>query len=214
MKYFIFFSNFIFFILLLMLLGCATGESTISPAFHDIEPEKVALVDISGDIRGDAPKNQVEDFFIAEMLEKGYRVIERSRVNKVLDVQDFQRSDRTTESEASQIGKILNVPVVVTLDANVEDEKVSVTGKMIDVETAEILWVGTGRGGSGESLATVGGAITGALLGSQVGKGSGKVAGGIAGGVLGGAAGKELSPQTAKIVQDAIEQMVKELPES
>ena len=148
------------------------------------------------------------------MLKKANRVTERSRVNKVLDEQDFQRSDRTTDSEASQIGKILNVPAVVTLDANVEDEKVSVTGKMIDVETAEILWVGTGRGGSGESLATVGGAITGALLGSQVGKGSGKVAGGIAGGVLGGAAGKELSPQTAKIVQDAIEQMVKELPES
>lgn len=214
MKHFNFFYNLILFILLLMLVGCATGESTISPAFHDVEPEKVALVDIKGDIRGDAPKNQVEDFFISEMLKKGYRVIERSRVNKVLEEQDFQRSDRTTDSETSQIGKILNVPAVVTLDANVEDEKVSVTGKMIDVETAEVLWVGTGRGGSGEGLASVGGAISGAVLGSQVGGGSGKVAGGIAGGVLGGTAGKELSPQTAKVVQDAIKQMVKELPES
>jgi len=97
------------------------------------------------------------------MLKKANRVTERSRVNKVLDEQDFQRSDRTTDSEASQIGKILNVPAVVTLDANVEDEKVSVTGKMIDVETAEILWVGTGRGGSGEGLATVGGTISDAV---------------------------------------------------
>lgn len=193
--------------------GCATGDSTVSPAFHEVKPEKIALVDISGDIRGDAPKNQVEDFFIAEMLKKGYRVIERSRVNKILNEQDFQQSDRTTDSEAAQIGKILNVPAVVTLDANVEGEKVSVTGKMIDTDTAEILWVGTGGGGSGETIATAGGAVIGALTGSQVGGGSGRVIGGVAGGVLGGAAGKSLSPQTAKVVKNAISHMVAELPD-
>lgn len=192
--------------------GCATGDSTISPAFHDVEPEKVALIDVSGDIRGDAPKNQVEDFFIAEMLEKGYRVIERSRVNKILDEQDFQRSDRTTDSGAARLGKVLNVPAVTTLDANVEGEKVSVTGKMINTETAEILWVGTGGGGSGKTLATAGGAVIGALTGSQIGDGTGRVIGGVAGGVLGGAAGKSLSPQTAKVVKKAIHQMVEELP--
>lgn len=193
--------------------GCATGDSTISPAFNEVKPEKIALIDISGDIRGDAPKNQVEDFFIAEMLEKGYRVIERSRVNKLLDEQDFQQSGRTTDSEAAEIGKILNVPAVVTLDANVEGEKVSVTGKMIDTETAEVLWVGSGGGGSGETMATAGGAVIGAITGSQVGEGSGRVAGGVAGGVLGGAAGKALSPQTAKVVKNAISHMVEELPD-
>ena len=165
-------------IALLFLVGCATGESTISPAFHDLNPEKVALVDVTGDISGDAAKNQVEDFFIAEMMKKGYRVIERSRVNEVLQEQDFQRSDRTTDSESAKIGKVLNVPAVMTLDANVEGEKVSVTGKMIHAETAEILWVGTGGGGSGETLATAGGAILGAVAGSQVGKGAGRVVGG------------------------------------
>ncbi|MFP3980416.1 MAG: glycine zipper 2TM domain-containing protein [Desulfobacterales bacterium] len=193
--------------------GCATGDTTISPAFHEVQPEKIAVVDVTGDIRGDAPKNQVEDYFTAEMLKKGYRMIERNRVNKILDEQDFQRSDRTTDSEAARIGKVLNVPAVVTLEANVEGEKVSVTGKMIDTETAEILWTGTGGGGSGETLATAGGAVVGALTGSQVGDGSGKVAGTVAGGVLGGAAGKALSPQTAKVVQKTIKQMVADLPQ-
>lgn len=200
-------------VVLLFAAGCATGESTVSPAFHDLEPEKIALVDVSGDISGEAPKNQVEDFFVAEMLKKGYRVIERNRVNKILNEQDFQKSDRTTDSEKAQIGKILNVPAVVTLDANVEGEKVSVTGKMIDTNTAEILWVGTGGGGSGETIATAGGAVIGALTGSQVGGGSGRVIGGVAGGVLGGAAGKSLSPQTAKVVKNAISNMVAELPD-
>lgn len=201
-------------IVLLILAGCATGDSTLSPAFDEVNPEKVALVDVSGDINGEAPKNQVEDFFTAEMLKKNYRVIERNRVNKILNEQDFQQSDRTTDSEASQIGKIINVPAVVMLEANVDGEKVSITGKMIDTETAEVLWVGTGGAGSGETLATVGGAVVGALAGSQVGEGSGRVIGGVAGGVLGGAAGQALSPQTAKVVQNAIEQMVDELPEA
>ncbi|MEF8941270.1 MAG: glycine zipper 2TM domain-containing protein [Desulfohalobiaceae bacterium] len=213
MKYPAFLNYLVLFMTMLLFIGCATGESTISPAFHELNPEKVALVDVSGDIRGEAAKNQVEDYFIAEMIDKGYRVIERSRVNKVLDEQDFQRSDRTTNAEASEIGKVLNVPAVITLDANVDGEKVSVTGKMIDAETAEVLWVGTSRGGSGQGLATVGGAIGGALLGSQVGSGAGKVAGGVAGGVLGGAAGQTMSPQTARVVQKAIKQMVADLPD-
>lgn len=213
MRYSVGLNYLVLFIAALLFIGCATGESTISPAFHELNPEKVALVDISGDIRGDAPKNQVEDYFVAEMIKKGYRVIERSRVNKILDEQDFQRSDRTTNAEASDIGKVLNVPAVITLDANVDGEKVSVTGKMIDAETAEVLWVGTSRGGSGQGLASVGGAIGGAVLGSQVGSGAGKVAGGIAGGVLGGTAGKAMSPQTARVVQKAIKQMVEDLPD-
>ncbi|MBS3754864.1 MAG: hypothetical protein KGY56_04115 [Desulfobacterales bacterium] len=213
MKYSALIGNLLLCVALLCATGCATGDSTISPAFHKAQPEKIAVVDVGGDIRGDAPKNQVEDYFTAEMLKKGYRMIERNRVNKVLAEQDFQRSERTTSSEAARIGKVLNVPAVVMLEANVEGEKVSVTGKMIDTETAEILWIGTGGGGSGKTLATAGGAILGALGGSQIGSGSGRVVGGVAGGVLGGAAGKALSPQTAKVVQKAIKQMVAELPQ-
>lgn len=212
MKYSTLFRILLLCIVLIGTTGCATSDSVISPAFHEIKPDKVALVAISGDIRGEAPKNQVEDFFVAEMLRKGYRVIERSRVDKVLAEQDFQHSDRTTDSNAARLGKVLNVPAVITLDANVEGEKVSVTGKMINTETAEVLWVGTGGGGSGGTLATAGGAVLGALAGSQVGGGSGRIVGGVTGGVLGGAAGKSLSPQTAKVVKKAIQQMVSELP--
>ncbi|MCF8111416.1 MAG: glycine zipper 2TM domain-containing protein [Desulfobacteraceae bacterium] len=197
---------------LLWLSACATGESTTSRTFQTKQPDKVALVDISGDIRGDAPKNQVEDFFTAEMLKKGYRVIERSRVNKVLAEQDFQHSDRTTAAGAAAIGKVLNVPGVFMLDVNVDGEKLSITGKIIDTETAEILWVGTGRGGSGSTVGTIGGAILGAVAGSAVGDGSGRTAAMIGGGVLGGAAGDALTPQTARVAQRAVQEMVKELP--
>ncbi|MGM0452900.1 MAG: DUF4870 domain-containing protein [Thermodesulfobacteriota bacterium] len=98
------------------------------------------------------------------------------------------------------------------LDANVEGEKVSITGKSIDTQTAEVILIGTGGAGRGETLATAGRAVIGAITGSRVGGDSGRVAGGVAGGVLGGSAGNTLTQQTAKVVRKAIEQMVEELP--
>lgn len=202
---------------LLFSLGCSKGESTISPAFHQLKPQKVALVDISGDIHGNTPKNQAEDFFSQEMLKKGYRVIERSRVNSVLKEQDFQHSDRTTAAEAARIGQVLNVEAVMMLNFSVDGEKVSVTGRIVDTETAEVLWIGTGRGGSGALLSTIGGAAAGAsvgaLAGSQISDDTtATVAGAVGTGAIGGAAGKTLSPQEARVVQMAIEKMVQELP--
>lgn len=199
---------------LLWISACATGQSTASRSFQGEQPDKVALIDIAGDIRGNAPKNQVETFFTEEMLKKGYRVIERSRVEKVLQEQDFQHSDRTTNAGAAAIGKVLNVPGVIMLDVNIEGEKLTITGKIIDTETAEILWVGTGRGGSGRTVATIGGALLGAVAGSAVGDGSGRTAAAIGGGILGGAAGDALSPQTARVAQRAVEKMVEQLPQA
>lgn len=196
----------------LWLFGCATTDQVVSPQLQQNRPEKVAVVDISGDIRGNAKKNQVGDFFARELMRKGYRIIERERVQSVLDEQDFQQSDRTTKREAAEIGKILNVPAVAMLDVNVDGQKLSLTGRMVDVETGEVLWIGSSRGGSGEALSTVGGAIVGGLLGSTIGSGSGRTAAIVAGGVLGGAAGNTLAPQTARVVEKSIKRMVEGLP--
>jgi len=193
--------------------GCATGEQVVSPAFMERNPERIAVAEVTGDIRGRTPKNQVGDFFAMELLNKGYQVVERERVESILQEQDFQKSERTNDQEAAQIGRILNVPAVLILSAHVEGEKVSMTGRMIDAETAEVLWIGTGRGGSGRTLATLLGTITGGLLGSEVGGGRGRIAATAAGGALGGAAGETLAPQTARVVQNAIKEMVKELPD-
>lgn len=194
------------------LTGCATTDHVVSPQLEKAPPDKIAIVDVSGDIRGDANKNQVEDFFAMEMMRKGYDIIERERVQEVLDEQDFQRSDRTTANEAAEIGKVLNVPAVAMLDVNVDGEKISLTGRMVDVETGKVLWIGTSRGGSGRTLSTVAGATAGGLLGSQVGSGGGRTAATIAGGVLGGAAGRTMAPQTARVVQKSVKRMVEELP--
>lgn len=61
MRSYALFGSLLLCIALLLSTGCATGDSTISTAFHEVETEKIALVDVSGDIRGEAPKNQVTE---------------------------------------------------------------------------------------------------------------------------------------------------------
>ena len=195
-----------------LVFGCATGEHVVSPELQKNPPHKIAVVDISGDIRGDANKNQVGDYFAMEMMRKGYDIIERERVQEIMDEQDFQKSDRTSSNEAAKIGKILNVPAVAMLNVNVDGQKISVTGRMVDVETGQVLWIGSSRGASGQTLSTVAGAVAGGLLGSEIGSGSGRVAATIAGGALGGAAGNAMSPQTSRVVQKSIKKMVQDLP--
>lgn len=203
----------VFFPVALCLHGCATGDSVVSPAFHTMRPASIAIVDVSGDIRGDAPKNQVSDFFAMELLRKGYRVIDREGVDKLLSEQQFQRSEVTSADEAARMGEILNVPAVALLNVRLSGEKVILTGRLVATETAEILWIGAGRGGTGQMVATIGGAVAGAAAGSQVGGGSGRTAATIAGGVLGGFAGHALAPQEARIVQRAVRQMTDDLPQ-
>ncbi len=193
--------------------GCATGESVISPAFKEDPPNQIAIVDISGDIRGSVAKNQVGDYFAMELFRKGYEVIERRRVEHILEEQDFQRSDVSSSQEAARIGELLNVPAVAMLDISTRGEKLSLTGRIVRTETGSVLWIGSGRGGSGQTLATIGGAAVGAVAGSQIGGGSGRTAATIGGAVLGGVAGHSLSPQASRMVQRTIKKMIKELPE-
>lgn len=193
--------------------GCATGESVVSPRFSEVRPDRVAVVDITGDIRGDLAKNQVEDYLSMEMMRKGYGIVERSRVQSVLDEQDFQVSDRTTQAEAAEIGRIMNIPAVLLLDVSVSGERLTLTSRMIDSESAEVLWIGSGRGGTGRILSTLGGAAAGTALGTQVGGGRGRDIATVGGGVLGGAAGYTLAPQTQRIVHRAIKQMVDDMPQ-
>ncbi len=193
--------------------GCGTtGQSVVSPSFQARQPERIAILQVAGDIRGTAAKNQVEDIFAMELMKKGYGIVERSRVQRMLEEQGLQVSEVTAEAAAAKAGEVLNVAAVAMIDVNVEGEHLSMTGRLVDTETGEALWIGSGRGGSGRTLATVGGAAAGAAVGTQVGGGRGTTAAIIAGGILGGAAGDTLAPRTLQVVERAIQKMVEGLP--
>jgi hypothetical protein len=92
-------------------------------------------------------------------------------------------------------------------------ESFSLTAKMVDVENGSILWMGSGEGTTGKTLATIAGAAAGAVVGVAVSGHDDRVLGGIAGGVLGGAAGNLLTPNQEKAVRQVTTKICKTLPD-
>lgn len=198
---------------LIFVAGCATGESTCKPGYDFSKINKVAVIDIAGDIQGDTAKNQIADYFGMELMKKGYSPIERSQVQSLLKEQSFQGLGLTSPSTAAQAGRILNVPIV--LIANVDyGEQMSMTAKMIDVETGSIVWMGSGSGRTGKGLNTVLGATLGALGGGSVAghDWNDRAVGAAVGGILGGVAGEALTPQQAVQAQKIIKKICVSLP--
>jgi len=200
----------------LVVSGCATGkgESYVRAGYNFGALEKVAVVEVSGEVRGDAAKNQIADFFTMELLKRGYTPIERAQVQALLDEQDFQASDITSNEGAAQVGKIMNVPAVMLVSIPTCKENISMTAKMIDVEDGSVLWLGSGSGSTGKTGSTILGAVAGAVVGAVVAGGDSddRVVGGVIGGVLGGIAGRALTPQQAEQVKKIITKVCENLP--
>jgi uncharacterized lipoprotein YajG len=79
-----------------------------APGFSPDSINKTAIF-VDG---GDAFATEIEDAFITAAFRKGYRVSDRSDVDKVLQEIRFQQSG-LTESDAARLGKMLNVPAVL-----------------------------------------------------------------------------------------------------
>lgn len=196
----------------LLLGGCTSAESYVKAGYNFAGLDKIAVIDVQCNVISDAAKNQIADFIGMELLKKGYTVIERAQVEALLEEHKFQKTELTSQTGAARAGRILNVPTVVVVNIPNFDEEISMTAKMIDVEDASILWMGSGSGTTGRFLSTIFGAAVGAGAGAAVSGDDDKLLGGVIGGVLGGAAGRALTPQKAKKAQKIIKKMCKSLP--
>ena len=187
----------------------------MAPGFDFSSISKVAVLDPSGDVYGETVKNQIADLFNMELMRKGYDCVERTEIKKLLDEQDFQASDVTSNADVARIGEILNVPVVMMVNIPKFESKFEVTAKLVRVEDGKILWIGEGSGSTGKGLSTIVGAAAGAALGAAVagGDSSDRVVGGVIGGVVGGVAGNALSPEQTEQFKKIIRTKVcKDLP--
>ena len=88
--------------------GCASssGESYAATGYNFASLDKVAIVEVTGRVYGDAAKNQIANMFVMELMKKGYTVVERSQVKTVLKEQEFQASDLASDQGAAKAGVI------------------------------------------------------------------------------------------------------------
>lgn len=198
---------------LVLALGCSSAESVLKPGYDFGQVKRVAVTTVSGQLRSDAARDQVATYFSMELMGHGYEVVERNRVNALLEEQDFQASDVTSPENVASAGRVLNVDAIVVVNIPVYGEKINMTAKMLDVEDGSLLWAASGSGTTGRTLGTVAGALVGGGLGVAAGGDStGKVVGGAAGAVAGGVVGQALSPQEANQVQKVVKKVCRGLP--
>lgn len=142
----------------------------------------------------------IADMTVTNLVKDGtYSVIERKKLDSILQEQNFSNSDRANPTSAAKIGKILGVNAIVVgsiTQFGLEDKKLGIGGiagrlggwgggnvgtksgkatvvidaRLVDVNTGEILAVAAGKGTSKRS---------GLLLGGGGGGGGGFGAGGI-----------------------------------
>lgn len=190
--------------------GCSAGKSTARQGYDFSNINTIAVIDVEGKLLGEAVKNQISDFFVMELLQKGFAPVERSEVQAILKEQDFQMSGTTSDEGVAKAGRILNAPVVMIINVPKFGDNITLTAKIVDVEDGSILWMGSGSGKTTGLLATIGGAAAGVIAGAAVAEDSDAAI--IAGGVAGGAAGHTLAPQAAEITQQIVQKMCQSLP--
>ena len=130
----------------------------------------------------------ITDLMVQKLVQDGqYRVIERAALDKILAEQNFSNSDRADATSAAKIGKILGVDAIILgsitkfgrddkkvggvaggrsgltgliAGAGKKDSKaeVSITARMVNTSTGEILASVTGNGESSRSGMFLGGA--------------------------------------------------------
>ncbi len=200
----------------LCVAGCASseGESYALAGYDFGRLDKVAIVEVTGRVYGDAVKNQISNMYMMELMKRGYGVVERTEVQAVLKEQEFQASDITSDQGAARAGEILNVPAVMLVSIPKYKEKMEMSAKIVEVETGTVLWIGNGSGSTGKTLSTIVGAAAGAAIGAAVagGDSSDRVVGGVIGGVAGGVAGNVLSPDQVKQVRKVVADTCEDLP--
>ena len=192
-------------IAVLFIGGCSSGraESHSRAGYNFSMIDKVAIVSVEGAVQSELAKNQIADLFAMEFLKKGY-----APARALLDEQEFQASELTTETGAAEAGKILNVPAVLIISIPHFGDEIAMTAKLVDIQDDSILWLGSG---SGKTRGFLGfGSLWDA--GAAVSSEENELFGGVAGGMLGGVAGSALSPQETKQAQRIIKRMCRTLP--
>ena len=197
-------------VLAVVIGGCSTGKSFARQDYDFSRINRVAVIDVEGSIMSEAARNQIGDFYVMELLRKGYAPIERAKVQKLLEEQQFQSSDMTSAEGVARAGRILNVPAVLMVSAPEFGTKIALTAKIVDVEDGSILWMGSGSGDTGGIFSTIGGAAAGAMAGAAVKDDSDAAA--IGGAIVGGAAGSMLAPEKAELAQRIVEKMCESMP--
>jgi hypothetical protein len=144
--------------------GSTSGNSSFRTGYDFSTLEKVAIVSISGEVKGQAAKDQIAELFAMEFIQKGYTLIGIAQTKALLGqmAESPVKAADLTAAKATIVGKALNVPAVVIVNVPNFGQEITMTAELINVEDGSTLWMGSGSSKSSRSVPeTIIGTFTG-----------------------------------------------------
>lgn len=103
-----------------------------------VSAQRVAVLDFNaGTGVSQADVDGISSIFNTYFSPKGYTLVERTSIDRVIDEQNFQRG-KMTQSQMVRVGEILNVSKVVIGDVNVVMGQYNVDVRVVNVESGTI----------------------------------------------------------------------------
>lgn len=143
---------------LCLLAGCLTTDHYVKPKadFSQFKqaavlpfrsPPEIAKERATGVCEG------VADIVATQLLKKGWDVVERSRVEAILEERDMRLGELPAADDLNEVRKLLAVDCFVTgavtewreFVAFRNDGAVGITLKLYDAQTGQLLWSGSGN---------------------------------------------------------------------
>ena len=196
--------------------ACSTtsGESVFNSNYDMQRVQRVAIVDGGTTTYKLETRQALIDSFQMEFMRQGWSVVERVNIERAFDEIAFQNQDITSEAGRKQLGSVLNVQALTIINIGQSGKDLSLTAKMVDVETGELIWSASGEGSVNSGLSTTAGVLGGAIVGAAIGHNSGDNAGigAVVGGVAGGAVGNSLAPSQLENAKLVVRKVCETLP--
>ena len=110
---------------------------------------KVAVFDPAGTVNKDLLEVVREEISSSVVNYKGYTVLERQLINKVMEENRFQESGLVSDEQVSNIGRLMGADYVIVSTVSALGANYHISCKMIEVATARIEMQSTGTTISG-----------------------------------------------------------------
>ena len=147
------------------LCGCRSAESYHQAGYDFYSIDKIAIVDITGAVSGQAVKNQIADFFVMELIDKGYSTLGRSQSQAALEDSELSPETVTLSRNVTEAAQVLDASVLLFVHIPEFEDEITISAKIADAKDETIIWIGTGQAKSAKSLSTITKDTTGAIVG-------------------------------------------------
>jgi len=196
--------------------GCSSGSSFVRADYDFKTVGKIGVVCESKVLKAEE-KKEVADLFAAEVLKKGFAVVDRANLDQMMQETEFQNESGVTSDAAKAKLAVANIQAMVIVNVSQFTDDVAMTAKMVKVGDGDLLWMGEGTGSLNSGMATITGALIGAGAGAGAGQAVGKntegtVIGGVAGAAGGALIGHALEPKKAELTRKVIAKTCKDMP--